>query len=172
MNILLIILRILHIVAGILWAGGATHYYLFIEPSARATAPESQKFMDYLMTRRRFSQFVNTMSLITILAGGALFYRLAHVNWDWVASGPGLGFSIGALSGISAVVLWNLLVPPRVKELAGLVGELQANGGGTSAAQSARISQIEKEMALAGKLDFALTAIAVLTMSTARYWNF
>lgn len=49
---------------------------------------------------------------------------------------------------------------------------LLAHGGRASATHSARISQIEKEMTLAGKLDFALTALAVLSRSTARYWNF
>lgn len=172
MNILLIILRILHIVAGILWAGGAAAYYLFLEPTAKATAPESQKFMDYLMARKRFSSFLNGMSLLTILAGGALYYRLASVNGAWVATGPGVGFTIGALAGISAVVAWNLLVPPRVEKLGNLVQMIQANGGSASADQSATLNQIGKEITRAGKLDFALTAIAVLTMATARYWSF
>jgi uncharacterized membrane protein len=49
MNILIISLRILHIIAGISWAGGAIHYFLFIGPTAKATVPESQKFMGYFM---------------------------------------------------------------------------------------------------------------------------
>ncbi|HLF74431.1 MAG TPA: hypothetical protein VI524_08805 [Anaerolineales bacterium] len=129
MNILLIILRIVHIVAGILWAGGAAAYYLFLEPTAKATAPESQKFMDYLMARKRFSIFLNAMSLLTILAGGALYYRIASVNWEWIATGTGIGFTIGALAGISAVAAWNLLVPPPVEKLGKLAGVIQAGGG-------------------------------------------
>lgn len=172
MNILIIILRILHIVAGILWAGGAAAYYLFIEPTAKATAPESRKFMDHLMLQQKFSVFLNSMSLLTILAGGALFYRLASTNWSWVATGPGIGFSIGALAGILAVAVWNALVPPRVKRLVALAESIQANGGSATPAQAAASLQLEREIALAGKLDFALTAIAVLTMATARYWTF
>jgi uncharacterized membrane protein len=172
MNLFIILLRILHIVAGILWAGGAAAYYLFLEPTAKAAGPESQKFMDHLMVRKRFSIFLNAMSLLAILAGSALYYRVASVNWGWIATGPGLSFSLGALAGISAVVAWNVLVPPRVRRLSALAQGIQANGGPASAEQSAALSRIEKEIARAGKLDFALTAIAVLTMATARYWSF
>lgn len=172
MNILVIALRILHIVAGILWAGGAAAYYLFIEPTARATAPESQRFMDHLMTRRRFSKFLNSMSLVTILAGAALYYRLVNVDWGWVATGPGIGFTFGALAGVSAVVIWNLLVPSRVAQLGMIASLIHSNGGEASSEQLTALKRIEQEIARAGKLDFALTAIAVLAMATARYWAF
>jgi uncharacterized membrane protein len=172
MDILVIILRLIHIVAGILWAGGAAAYYLFIEPAAKATTPDSRKFMDHLMTRRRFSLFLNAMSVATILAGGALYYRLAVVDWDWLATGPGIGFTLGGLAGISAVLVWNVMVPPRVKRLVALVDAIQANGGSPSTEQKATMDRIEKGIALGGRLDFALTTIAVLCMATARYWNF
>lgn len=128
--------------------------------------------MDYLMVQKRFSIFLNSMSLVTILAGAALFYRIASVDWGWIATGPGIGFSIGALAGISAVAVWNALVPPRVKRIVALAEAIQANGGSATPAQTATSNQIEREIALAGKLDFALTAIAVLAMATARYWTF
>jgi uncharacterized membrane protein len=172
MNTLIILLRLLHIVAGILWAGGAFYYYRFLEPTAKATAPDSQKFMDYLMMQKRFGNFVNLMSLLTILAGGALYYRLASVNVGWIATGPGIGFTIGALAGIIAVAAWNVLIPPRVAKLGNIAQAIRAGGGLASPQQSANLIQIEKEIAAAGKLDFVLTAIAVLTMATARYWNF
>jgi uncharacterized membrane protein len=50
MNIyILLLLRLIHIVAGVGWVGGAVINSLFVEPSARATAPASGKFMQYFM---------------------------------------------------------------------------------------------------------------------------
>ncbi len=172
MNLTVIVLRILHIVAGIFWAGGVIALYMFIQPAARATAPQSQKFMDQLMVHQRFGRFLNTMSIITILAGGVLFIRLASVNWEWVTTGPGIGFTTGALAGILAVVLWNALVPPRLGKLAALAEIVQINGGSPPPEMSARLTRIEAEIAAAGKLDLTLTMIAVLAMATARYWVF
>jgi len=34
----------------------------------------------------------------------------------------------------------------------------------------AELQQIDKEMSLIGRMDFAMLAIALLTMATARYW--
>ena len=129
MTILIIILRILHIVAGISWAGGAIHYFLFIGPTAKATAPESQKFMGYLMEQKRWTRFMSVMSLVTILAGAGLYYRLGRVNWAWVATPAGIGFTIGALTGILLFVVGHLMLGPRVNRLGQISQEVQANGG-------------------------------------------
>lgn len=172
MNLLLITLRILHIVAGIFWAGGAIHYFLFIEPAARATAPDSQRFMGYLMAQKRWAQFMAVMSLITVLAGGALYYRLGSVDWSWVRTGPGIGFTIGALAGIIVFFVGLLMIAPRVTQLGQLSQQIQASGGAPSPEQAARLEKIQRELETLGKYDFALITIAVLTMSTARYWTF
>jgi uncharacterized membrane protein len=172
MNILIIILRILHIVAGISWAGGVIHYFLFIGPAAKATAPESQKFMGYFMEQKRWTRFMSAMSLLTILAGGGLYFRLGSVDWSWVATAPGIGFTIGALTGILLFAVGHLLIAPRINDMGKISQEIQANGGWASAQQAARLSQIQKEMEIISKVDFVMTLIALLTMSTARYWSF
>jgi uncharacterized membrane protein len=172
MNLLIVFLRILHIVAGISWAGGAIHYFLFIGPTAQATAPESQKFMGYLMEQRQWTKFMSAMSLLTVLAGGALYYRLGSVNWDWVTTGPGIGFTTGALIGILLFAAGHLLIAPRINTIGKISREIQANGGSASAQQTARVDQTQKEMEIIGKVDFVLMMVALLAMSTARYWSF
>jgi hypothetical protein len=169
MNLLIIFLRILHIVAGISWAGGAIHYFLFIGPTAQATAPESQKFMGYLMEQRQWTKFMSAMSLLTVLAGAALYYRLGSVNWDWVATASGIGFTIGALAGILLFMAGHLLIAPRINALAKISQQIQVNGGSVSVQQAARLNQIQKEMEIIGKVDFMLMMVLLLAMSTARY---
>lgn len=172
MNLLLIPLRILHIVSGILWAGGAIHYFLFIEPSVKATAPESQKFMGYLMAQKKWAKFMTTNALITILAGGVLYYRLGSLNWDWVTTGPGIGFTLGTTAGITVFALGTFMIGPRVERLGVISQAVQANGGSPSAEQAAQLNRIQKELELLGKFDITLISIAVLAMATARYWTF
>jgi uncharacterized membrane protein len=172
MNLLIIILRILHIIGGVSWAGGAIHYFLFIGATAKATASESQTFMGYLMEQRQWTKFMSAMSLLTVLAGGALYYRLGSVNWDWVASGSGIGFTIGALTGILLFAAGHLLIAPRINIMGKISREIQANGGSAYAQQAARLNRIQDEMEIIGKVDFVLMMVALLTMSTARYWSF
>jgi uncharacterized membrane protein len=172
MDILLILLRILHIIAGVLWVGGALHFFLFIGPSVQATAPESQKFMAHLMTQKRWSQFMSAMSLLTVLAGGALYYRLGSVNWRWVTTGPGIGFTIGALAGLLVLAAGVFIIGPRTNRLARISQEIQMNGGSPSANQVAILQRTQRELEILGKVNFVLILIALLTMSTARYWTF
>ncbi len=48
MNIGVILLRIVHIFAGVFWVGGGIFMFAYIEPAVKATAPAGQKFMQYL----------------------------------------------------------------------------------------------------------------------------
>ena len=41
----LIVLRLVHIVASVCWAGGAFIFFLFVEPTAKALAPGGQQFV-------------------------------------------------------------------------------------------------------------------------------
>ena len=89
MNIyLLLLLRIVHILAGVGWVGGAVIHTLFLEPSAKATAPDSRRFMQYLMGRGRYSVFMAVTSGLTVLAGGLLFWNSSGgFQWIWIRSG-------------------------------------------------------------------------------------
>jgi uncharacterized membrane protein len=115
MNIyILLLLRLVHIVAGVGWVGGAVVNSLFVEPSARATAPASGRFMQYFMGKRRFSAYMAVTSGLTVLAGGLLFWNSSGgFQWAWMQSGPGLMFTVGSVVGL-AVWLWGLfLIAPR-----------------------------------------------------------
>jgi uncharacterized membrane protein len=172
MNIyLLLLLRLVHIVAGVGWVGGAAVHTLFVEPSARATAPESGRFMQYFMGRRRYSTFMAVTSGLTVLAGSLLLWNSsAGLQPAWLTSGPGLMFTIGSAVGI-VVYLWGtFLIAPRASRLSALGKALAAAGGPPSPAQAAELQKLDREMAFIVRVDFALLMIALLAMATARYW--
>ena len=72
MDAVLIVLRFLHIVGGVLWAGSAIFYVLFVEPGVKALGPAGPKFMQELIQARKYPLFMNVVSILTVLAGGAL----------------------------------------------------------------------------------------------------
>ena len=55
MNILMVVLRIVHIGAGILWGGGSLIMNFFFGPTVKATAQIGQQFAGHLMLRTRQS---------------------------------------------------------------------------------------------------------------------
>jgi uncharacterized membrane protein len=54
----LLVLRFIHIVSSVCWAGGGFIVFLFIEPTAKALAPTGTQFIQYMTTKRRFSIFM------------------------------------------------------------------------------------------------------------------
>lgn len=165
------LLRIVHIFGGVFWVGGALIHVAFIEPTAKATAPEGHKFMQYLVGRGRFPLFMNTVSLLTVLSGALLYWHTSSgLQLSWIKFGPGLGYTIGSVVGIAVYIFGLTMIKPRADRLGGLGREIAAAGGVPTPAQVAQLEKLGQELTLTGRVDFVLLAISTLAMATARYW--
>jgi uncharacterized membrane protein len=169
--IYLSILRIVHIFGGVFWVGGAIVHLAFIEPTAKATAPEGHKFIQYFMGRGRFALFMTISSSLTVLSGAILFwYASGGLQPGWIASGPGLIYTLGSVVGIVVYIFGMTLVKPRADQLGVLGREIAVAGGAPTPTQMAQLQKLDQELALVGRVDFVLLAISTLAMATARYW--
>src|SRR3712207_1668393 len=94
-----IVFRFLHIVSGILWVGSAFAVFTFVEPTVAAMGPDGGKFMGFMVQRRKLPVVITSLSGVTVLAGIVLYLRASDgLDSDWLQSGPGIGFTIGALA--------------------------------------------------------------------------
>jgi uncharacterized membrane protein len=87
MTLLFSILRVLHIISGVLWAGGALVLFFFIGPTMGATGDAGKQFAGHLMGKTRFTAFMMTVAVSTVLAGGFLYG--IDSNWfqsEWMRS--------------------------------------------------------------------------------------
>src|SRR5512134_4078740 len=106
---LLILFRIVHIFAGALWIGAAISYLFFFKPTVKAIGPAGPQFMQNLAERRKYPVFMMITSLLTILAGGALYlYASGGFNLAWIKTGTGLGFTIGSLAALVAFLVGGM----------------------------------------------------------------
>ena len=64
----MVILRVVHIVTGVIWVGSLFVVVVFVQPSAAALGPAGAPFMSELR-RRRFVDVVFIDALLTIGAG-------------------------------------------------------------------------------------------------------
>lgn len=173
MNIILILLRILHIGAGVFWVGAALVSVAFITPAARASGPEGQRFVRTLMVERRLTLAVNVSSWLTIGAGALLYLRdSGGLQMSWITSGVGLGFSIGALAALVSVLLGMTVLGPTARRIGALGAAMQAGNGPASAERQAELSRLNARMGVATRINVVLLTIALLCMATARYWSF
>jgi uncharacterized membrane protein len=169
----LIVLRFVHVVASVCWAGGSFIYFLFVEPTAKALQPTGMQFVQYMVNKRRFSIFMSIASTLTVLSGALLLWQFAGGRLlAYVQTGPGLGFVLGSVAGIVVYFVGMFGVKPRADRMAQIGKEIQAGGGAPSPTQGAELQKLDKEMSAIGLADFILVAISLILMGTARYWYF
>lgn len=176
MNVLLIyliVLRIVHFVGGTCWLGGAIIFHLFLEPTAKATAPDSRQFMQYFIVRRHYSMFMGISSLLTILSGALLLWHSSSgLDANWITSGPGMVLTFGSMLGIIALGVGFFIIAPTAQRLMGLAQAIQAAGGPPLPEQVSEIHHLETKMSKVGWTEFAMMLVSLLTMAVARYWWF
>lgn len=165
MTLLYSIARILHIISGVLWAGGALVLYFFIVPTIGATGDSGKQFIGHLVTKTRFTAFMMTAATTTALAGGTMY--IIDSNWlrsGWVKTGTGIGFTIGAAAGILAYI-FGLISGDTNNKLAALGAQIQ---GKPTPEQMFAMQALLKRQAMAGRWNAVCMIIAVLFMASAR----
>jgi uncharacterized membrane protein len=169
----LLVLRFIHIVASVCWAGGGFIFFLFVEPTAKALAPTGMQFVGYMVSKRRFSIFMVISSTLTVLTGALLIWQHAGGHWlGYVKTGPGFGFTLGSVVGVAVYFIGMFGVNPRALRLSKIGKEIQAAGGPPTPAQGAELHKLDKEMSTLSLADFVLVALSLALMGTARYWLF
>lgn len=167
METLVIILRILHIFAGVAWVGGLWMLVLFVEPTVRALGPDGGKFMNYLVTMRRYPIYATVAAVTTIVAGLVLF----GIKWGPVWSTPGgLTFLVGGLFGLAAGGVGGSVGATSGK-LTNLGGEIARQGGPPTPQQLAELKALQDRLRQLSLVAAILTSIALLAMAAGRYVN-
>lgn len=168
MDVFHIVLRVVHIGAGIFWVGSSTFFHFFIEPTAHAVGPQSGPFMGHLMQKRKAPIVIAVSGLITIVAGVWLYWRnTSGFDPDLVTSDTGLGFLVGGIAAIAAWVLGAGVVRPLVVRMTSLGGAM-ASGQATQE-QVQEMGAIQARLHRISTITLVFLAIAVIAMASARY---
>ena len=169
MNYLVIVLRLFHIISGVLWVGASLVMYFFVGPTLGATAEAGQKFAQHLMTKTRFTAVITTSAILTVLAGYILYWIDSDgLTSPWLHSGPGLGFGLGAGFGLLGLI-FGLMVGNTNGALAKLGMQIQ---GKPTPEQGTQIGALRKRLSVISPLNAYSLLIAVFFMAISRYLHF
>ena len=170
MDLLLLLLRIVHVGGAVLWAGGAVMFLLFVAPTINAVGPSAQPVMAGLLKPRRLPAYFAIVATLTVLAGAALFWRdTGGLQSAVLGSGFGTTFGIGGLAGLVAWVIAVVLVPRAVVRIGAVGAELRAEGVAPSAELVARMAAAQRQLRQVGLALLTFLAIAIVLMSVGRY---
>ena len=169
MNYLLMLLRIVHIVAGVFWVGGSLLTMLFLAPAVAANPQAGQPILQHLVSRGRLSTRLSAAAGLTVLAGLILY--LLDSQWlssPWATSGAGIGFAIGGIFGLVGFIT-GTMIGRHNKTLAEIGSRIQ---GQPTPEQADRMGAIRSSVARLTPITAASLLLSVLLMSIARYLSF
>jgi hypothetical protein len=170
MDTYMVVLRILHILAGVFWVGAAFTTILFIQSTAREVGPAAGPFLSHLAGKKRLVDWVLGAAGLTILAGLLLYWRVSGgLDGDWIGSAPGISLTVGALCAIGAFTLGLTVVRPTIMASLALGREVAASGGPPSPEQGAQLQAYAQRSKAVGQVIVPLLVVAVAGMAAARY---
>ncbi len=164
-----LLLRLIHILAGIFWVGVMFLFAGFLLPTLRATGREGAKFMQHLMQKRGLQVFLAVAMLLTVLSGFTLYARIVSAtDGAWASSRPGMAYGVGGLAAILGALVGMLVGGSAGRRMAA-IGQRSAQAGGPSAAEQVEIGHLQARMLLGSRLAAGLLAVAAAAMAVARY---
>ena len=167
---LMIVLRLIHIICGVFWAGTAMTVAWFILPAQRALGQPGMMFMQELMLRKRLRVFMLSAMGLTILSGLAMYIRVSmQTHGAWARTPMGMALGVGAVAAIIAGAIGGGYVGSRTKKMMALGATIQSSGGPPTEEQKAEMSALQSSIAGAFRITAILLVIAVAAMASARY---
>jgi uncharacterized membrane protein len=168
----LLVLRLIHILAGAFWLGAAVTMFLFLQPTAQATAPEGQRFMLHLLRNRRFSEVVLLAASLTGAAGAILFWRDTNgLELASMTQPQGLGFTVGGIAGGVALVLFLFVGYPAGRRMIAIGGQLAGEHRPPSEDEQRLLAAAQRILNRVGATVLVLLVVSASAMATARYWS-
>jgi uncharacterized membrane protein len=162
----MLLFRLLHIFAGVLWVGGVVFVALFIQPAVRATGPAGGQVMGYLLTKTRLATYFPAVAGLNVLAGLFLMWRDVSGGGNWAATRSGMTISIGALAAILAFIIGGAMVGRSMGEISRI---LVASGGPPQGDAATRLAALQARVQSGTKIVLPLLIVAVIAMAVGRY---
>ncbi len=169
----MLVFRLLHILAGVLWVGSAFLFIGFIGPSAAEVGPSAGPLLHVAVKKRKVVKVITGLAATTVVAGWVIWTRNALQAQSlsaWVTSRFGLVLTIGGILATIAFIEGFFGIGRNVERLVDVGAEVAASCGPPSREQRARIDRLGGDLERFGKIDLVLLGLSVMAMATARYW--
>lgn len=168
MDIVLVLLRLLHIIAAFAWVGLGAASTFYIAPVAIAAGDSGLRFLKALFTRTSFGSVFAAAAGVTTLAG-ILLYIFGNSASHFSQTGN-MVLGTGALFGILATLHGGAATGRATKALAeALVKHVPDGDQAIPASILPELRTHSEKLLLHSRISLALMIIALIGMGTARY---
>jgi len=160
MDLVMIVLRLIHIVAGIFWVGTVWYFALFFLPRVKTFEQDTGRIMQTI-SAPPFPAYMSVAAILVALSG-LIMYDTASAGFSgaWIATPTGIVLTIAAIFGIVAVLEGLVVSRPASTRMAQLGREVAASGRPPSP------EAMQEMQALSAKLERAMYRTAYLVLLT------
>ncbi len=169
MYVAMLLFRVLHIFAGVMWVGGVMMIAFFIQPAVRGTGPAGGQVMGYLLTKTPIAAYFPAVAGINVLAGLFLFWRNVSAGGHWAGTRAGMTISMGAAAAVIGFIIGGAMIGRSMGEIAKVLSVAQGAGGPPQGEAAAKMAAAQARILLGTKIVLPLLVIAVITMAIGRY---
>jgi hypothetical protein len=168
MDILLVLLRLIHIVAGVVWVGVGLAQTFLIVPAVAGSGESGLRFAKVMFTKTPAVMIFPVTAGLTMLAG-ILMYLFANSASHFSQTGN-IVLGIGALAGIAAGIHGGAVTSRTTRSLVEALNQHVSDGAQAIAADGLNvIRSTATKLAADSRISLALMIIALIGMGSARY---
>ncbi len=169
MATLVVVLRLLHILAGVFWVGAALFMTFMVGPTLKQVGPSAGPVMAEL-NRRRYSDWLFGAAVVVLGSGLALLWIVsAHLSRRWLLSDMGITLEVGAVAAVLAIVIGATRIRPMSSRMASLQRAIAMEKRPPTPVEQAAIGAMLGNLTAWSTRTAVLLVVAAGAMGVARY---
>jgi uncharacterized membrane protein len=164
----ILILRLLHVVSGVLWVGGAAVLAGFVLPAARDQ--NSLGYLRQLIWKHNLPRYLNVTLVLALLSGLTMYGNLVAVTHGaWARSHVGLALGVGGALAIIAAIIATFVAAPAIHRALQLAGDAATMDVPREPAEQLAVDRALDRYGAAMRVVVALLLGTAALMAIARY---
>jgi hypothetical protein len=162
--IIVALLRLLHIVAALVWVGLGVSMTLIVAPTVRETGESGLRFMKAMLNASS-ANYIAIASITTVVAGLLLYATGSPSRFTQLGN---IVLGIGAVAGLAAAAHGGSATGKVSKQMADALNTY-LTADGLSPAGRPVLAELGAKMATHSRISLMLMIVALLGMGLARY---
>jgi hypothetical protein len=165
-----LLVRLLHVLTGVVWAGAAVLIAGHLMPAVRAAGTGGTAVMKQLTVVQRLPAKLAFLGITAIASGGYLLWiESAGLSSNWMNTGPGITYCVGAIATLLAAIIGFGINIPAANRMGALAAAVHARPEGATSMENQTLGRLAARIARGTRAVALLLVLATASMAAARY---
>ena len=164
-----LILRVVHVLGAIVWAGTSVFVAFFLSPAIGMAGPPGGAVMGALVKRKLFT-IIPIVAVVMMLAGLRLIMILSGgFSAAWFGTRSGQTYVVGAVGALAAFALFMLVSHPAIGRSMKLSQQIAQAPEAERGALTAELNAVRTRAGKASMTSALILMLTAVAMSIGRY---